>query len=130
MTDIWTVKNGVLTLSRNGDEHVFDAEKIYSAMIDNVSSSDIDSQLLSEQLPELRFSKVSSSAFGYFWFDDSRIRFELRVTRRGQTVAIPLSAAIPNHLVIGSTWFYIANISAELTTLLNEWRPDEKGVLS
>ena len=127
---MWIVKNGVLTLSKNGGEHVFDAEKVYSAMIDNVSSSDIDSQLLSKQLPELRFSKVSSSAFGYFWFDDSHIRFELRVTRRGQTVSIPLSAVIPNHLVIGSTWFYIANISVELATLLNEWGPDEKGVLS
>ena len=105
MADIWAVKNGVLTLFRDGEERVFDAEKIYSALIDGSASTDVDPRLLSKQLPELRFSKVSSSAFGYFWFDDPNIRFELRVTRRGHTTSVPLSPAIPNHLVLGNTWF-------------------------
>lgn len=130
MTDIWAVKNGVLTLSRDGEERVFDAEKIYSALIDGSASTDVDPLLLSKQLPELRFSKVSSSAFGYFWFDDPNIRFELRVTRRGHTTSVPLSPAIPNHLVLGNTWFYLRNISTELARLLNEYGPDENGVLS
>lgn len=103
--DLWTVKDNVLTVSRDGEDCVVDAEKIYAAMINGSISSGIDPELLSVQLPDLRFSKVSSSAFGYFWFDDSHIKFELRVARRGQTLSVPLSPVIPNHLVLGNTWF-------------------------
>lgn len=130
MPDRWNVKNGVLTLSRDTGDCVLDASEIYSAMISNSVSSNIDSALLTQQLPELRFSKISSSAYGYFWFDDSYIRFELRVIRRGQTIEIPLSSIIPNHHVHGNTWFYLSNITAELSMLLREWGPDEKGVLT
>ncbi len=130
MPDLWTVKDNVLTVSRDGEDCVVDAEKIYAAMINGSISSGIDPELLSVQLPDLRFSKVSSSAFGYFWFDNSIIRFELRVTRRGQTISVPLFPVLPNHLVLGNTWFYLANVSAELSSLLMEWGPDDDGGLS
>ena len=126
----WTVNNGVLTFSKDSRDSVFGADEIYAVMVDGTTSTDIDPELLSKQLPRLRFSKVSSSAFGYFWFDGSRIRFELRVTRRGGTATVPILPSIPNHLVIGDTWFFISNISFELDSLLHEWGPDEDGVVS
>ena len=59
MPDRWNVKNGVLTLSRDTGDCVLDASEIYSAMISNSVSSNIDSALLTQQLPELRFSKMT-----------------------------------------------------------------------
>ena len=126
----WMIKNGILTYFKDSEEITYDASIIYSSMIEDKSSEYFDSNELSHQLPELRFSRVSSTVFGYFWFDNSHIKFELRVTRRGQMITLPENRPIPNHFVSGNTWFYLSNITPELNALLNDLGPGLDGILS
>lgn len=128
--ETWMIKNGILTCFKDSEEIVFDANIIYPAMIEGNSLTHFDPKELSCQLPELRFSRVSSTVFGYFRFDNSHIKFELRVTRRGQTITLPDNRTVPNHFISGNTWFYLSNITPELNFLLNDWGPDSDGILS
>lgn len=128
--ETWKINNGILTYIRDFETFIFDADVIYSAMIEGRPSAYFDSRELALQLPELRFSRISSAVFGYFWLDNSRIRFELRVIRRGQTITLSNNQNISNHFVFENTWFYLSNITPELNSLLNNLGPDLDGTLS
>ena len=128
--ETWMIKNGILTCLKDSEEIVYNADTIYSAMVEGNTSSYFSPKDLLRQLPELRFSRISSTVFGYFWFENSKIRFELRATRRGQIISIPYNRNLPNHYISGNTWFFLANVTQELRAVLDDLGPDLDGTLS
>lgn len=130
MAGYWSIRNNLLTHERNGNVKIYDACVLYAVMLEGKEVEGVSREEISEQLPDLRFSKISSSVTGYFDFDENQIRFELRVSRRGKSISIPARENIPDHYVVGNSWFFISNISDELRDLLKQWGPREDGVLS
>lgn len=126
----WSIRDNVLTHEYDGKTAVYDASVLYSVMIDGTDTEVFSKEEISGQLPELRFSRISSPVTGYFDLDKGQIKFELRVSRRGKVICIPAKEDVPDHYVAENSWFFISNISDELRDLLKRWGPNENGVLT
>lgn len=130
MAGYWSIRDNLLVHEHEGDVKLYDASLLYSVMIEGAEAEEFSKEEISEQLPDLRFSRISSSVTGYFDFDQDQIKFELRTSRRGRVICIPAWGDIPDHYVAENSWFFISNISDELRSLLKQWGPCEDGVLS
>ena len=95
----WSIRDNVLTYEYDGKTTVYDASVLYSVMIEGTETEVFSKEEISGQLPELRFSKISSPVTGYFDLDKDQIKFELRVSRRGKIICIPAGEDVPDHYV-------------------------------
>ena len=127
----WKIIGGVL--QRRIDANTYQipvAADIFSAFWENDDIKKEWPKEIAEDLPELRFSKISSQAHIHFWFESGSVNFELSVYRQGINISLIPADDFPDHYVYNNKWFYISNMTPEVRECLNKWTTHGSSIIS
>lgn len=127
----WEIIGGILRHRIDTDIYEIPvAAEIFSAVFGTEKVKREWAKEIARDLPELRFSKISSQIHMHFWFECGRVNYELAVRRQGVNISIIPAADFPDHYVYNNKWFYISNMTQDVRECLNRWTTHGSSIIS
>ena len=131
MSRQWIVVNNILCHKDScATNFIPKAYEIYAAVIGSNDSPTVKAADVHHDLPQLRFSKISSRLSAYFWLEDETIHFGFQIRRRGHKAVIPGNGYIIDHYILDNTWFFLSNVTPELNKIATELGPADGTIIS
>lgn len=129
MGNQWKITDNILHYTNSQNVEIFPrAVDIFSAAFGNGNIEWLSE--IRHDLPDLRFSKISSLVIAHFWLADERINFELIIRRKGASISVQADRVITDHYIHNNTWFYLSNVSPELQKCIERWVTDGTSLIS
>lgn len=127
----WKIIDGILRHRIDADTYEIPvASDIFSAVFGTGDVKGEKAREITEDLPELRFSKISSQVYVHFWFEYGSVNFELVISRQGKNISIIPSSDFSDHYIYNNKWFYISNMTQEVRECLNRWTTHGSSIIS